>query len=73
VLAGPYGTPAYVLDEVDVLARCRTYVAAFRGAEIAYADQAFSLAGLAVRDAQVSRVQPLGSHLRHWRAASGCG
>jgi diaminopimelate decarboxylase len=40
-LAGRYGTPAYILDEADVRARCRAYVAAFRDAEIAYAGQAF--------------------------------
>lgn len=36
-LTGRYGTPAYILDEADVRARCRAYAAAFRGAEIAYA------------------------------------
>ena len=40
-LAGRYGTPAYILDEADVRARCRTYVDAFPGAEIAYAGKAF--------------------------------
>ena len=40
-LAGRYGTPAYILDEADVRARCRAYAAAFRGAEIAYAGKAF--------------------------------
>jgi diaminopimelate decarboxylase len=40
-LAGRYGTPAYILDEADVRARCRAYTDAFGGAEIAYAGKAF--------------------------------
>ena len=40
-LAAQYGTPAYVLDEADVRARCRTYADALPGAEIAYAGKAF--------------------------------
>jgi diaminopimelate decarboxylase len=40
-LAGRYGTPAYILDEADVRARCRAYADAFGGAEIAYAGKAF--------------------------------
>jgi diaminopimelate decarboxylase len=40
-LAGRYGTPAYILDEADVRARCRAYAGAFPGAEIAYAGKAF--------------------------------
>jgi diaminopimelate decarboxylase len=40
-LAGRYGTPAYVLDELDVRHRCRMYAAALPGAEIAYAGKAF--------------------------------
>jgi len=40
-LAGRYGTPAYVLDELDVRQRCRTYAAALSGAEVAYAGKAF--------------------------------
>jgi diaminopimelate decarboxylase len=40
-LAGRYGTPAYILDEADVRARCRAYTDAFPGAEIAYAGKAF--------------------------------
>lgn len=40
-LAARYGTPAYVLDEADVRARCRTYADALPGAEIAYAGKAF--------------------------------
>jgi len=40
-LAARYGTPAYILDEADVRARCRTYAGALPGAEIAYAAKAF--------------------------------
>jgi diaminopimelate decarboxylase len=40
-LAARYGTPAYIIDEADVRYRCRTYAAAFPGAEIAYAGKAF--------------------------------
>jgi diaminopimelate decarboxylase len=40
-LAARYGTPAYILDEADVRARCRAYADAFRGAEVAYAGKAF--------------------------------
>ena len=40
-LAARYGTPAYILDEADVRARCRAYADAFRGAEVAYAAKAF--------------------------------
>ncbi len=40
-LAARYGTPAYILDEADVRARCRAYVAALPNAEIAYAGKAF--------------------------------
>ena len=40
-LAGRYGTPACILDEADVRARCRACVDAFAGAEIAYAAKAF--------------------------------
>jgi diaminopimelate decarboxylase len=40
-LAARYGTPAYIMDEADVRHRCRTYSAAFPGAEIAYAGKAF--------------------------------
>jgi diaminopimelate decarboxylase len=41
VLAARYGTPAYILDEADVRARCRAYADALPGAEIAYAAKAF--------------------------------
>jgi diaminopimelate decarboxylase len=40
-IAAAYGTPAYVLDEADVRARCRAYRAALPEAEIAYAGKAF--------------------------------
>jgi diaminopimelate decarboxylase len=40
-LAARYGTPAYILDEADVRARCRAYAEAFPAAEIAYAGKAF--------------------------------
>jgi len=40
-LAAQYGTPAYILDEADVRARCRAYAGALPGAEIAYAAKAF--------------------------------
>jgi diaminopimelate decarboxylase len=40
-LAARYGTPAYVLDELDVRHRCRAYAAALPGAEVAYAGKAF--------------------------------
>jgi diaminopimelate decarboxylase len=39
--AAAYGTPAYVVDEADIRYRCRTYVAAFPGGEVAYAGKAF--------------------------------
>jgi diaminopimelate decarboxylase len=40
-LAARYGTPSYIIDEADVRYRCRTYAAAFPGAEVAYAGKAF--------------------------------
>jgi diaminopimelate decarboxylase len=40
-LAVYYGTPAYIVDEADVRYRCRTYIAAFPGGEVAYAGKAF--------------------------------
>lgn len=40
-LAAAYGTPALILDEADVRYRCRSYVAALPGTEIAYAGKAF--------------------------------
>jgi len=46
-LAARYGTPAYIIDEVDVRYRCRAYSAAFGGAEIAYAGKAFLCCAMA--------------------------
>lgn len=40
-LAERFGTPAYVLDEGEVRARCRTYRAAFPDADVLYAAKAF--------------------------------
>ncbi|MBB5872015.1 diaminopimelate decarboxylase [Allocatelliglobosispora scoriae] len=42
-LAEEFGTPAYVLDEEDFRARCRTFLAAFGavGADVYYAGKAF--------------------------------
>ena len=40
-LAEEYGTPAYVLDEVDFRARCREWRDAFAGGEVHYASKAF--------------------------------
>ncbi|WP_163513659.1 diaminopimelate decarboxylase [Fodinicola acaciae] len=39
-IAGRYGTPAYVLDELDLRERCREYMRAFAGEEVAYAGKA---------------------------------
>lgn len=40
-LAAEYGTPAMLLDEHDVRARARAYIAAFDGADVYYAGKAF--------------------------------
>jgi diaminopimelate decarboxylase len=40
-LAADWGTPAYVIDEADVRYRCRTYLSALPGTEVAYAGKAF--------------------------------
>jgi diaminopimelate decarboxylase len=40
-LAERFGTPAYVLDEDDMRARCREFVAAFAGTDVYYAGKAF--------------------------------
>jgi diaminopimelate decarboxylase len=55
-LAERYGTPAYILDEADVRSRCRAYIEALPGAEIAYAGKAFLCRGMAswVRDEGLS-------------------
>ncbi|TQF73323.1 diaminopimelate decarboxylase [Rhodococcus spelaei] len=39
-IADQYGTPSYVLDEMDLRGRCRTYREVFPEAEIAYAGKA---------------------------------
>jgi diaminopimelate decarboxylase len=39
--ADRFGTPLYVLDEAELRARCRRYVAAFPDAEVVYAAKAF--------------------------------
>ncbi|RZU49961.1 diaminopimelate decarboxylase [Krasilnikovia cinnamomea] len=40
-LATEYGTPAYLLDEADLRARCRDFAAAFAGADVYYAGKSF--------------------------------
>jgi diaminopimelate decarboxylase len=40
-LAARYGTPAYVLDEADLRARCRDFAAAFGDADVYYAGKSF--------------------------------
>jgi diaminopimelate decarboxylase len=40
-LAEQFGTPAYILDEDDFRARCRTWTEAFDGADVYYAAKAF--------------------------------
>ncbi len=40
-LARDHGTPAFILDEADVRARCRSYREAFGGATVFYAAKAF--------------------------------
>ncbi|GGK99395.1 diaminopimelate decarboxylase [Mangrovihabitans endophyticus] len=40
-LAAEYGTPAYLLDEDDLRARCRDFAAAFAGADVYYAGKSF--------------------------------
>ncbi|QES39864.1 diaminopimelate decarboxylase [Streptomyces venezuelae] len=40
-LAERFGTPAYLIDEADVRARCRTYRRAFPDADVLYAAKAF--------------------------------
>src|SRR3954452_20855772 len=40
-LATEYGTPAYLLDEDDLRARCRDFSAAFAGADVYYAGKSF--------------------------------
>lgn len=45
-LAGRYGTPCYVVDEIDVRERCREYRAAFGEGAVSYAARAFMNTGL---------------------------
>ncbi|MDI2128149.1 diaminopimelate decarboxylase [Yinghuangia seranimata] len=40
-LAQEFGTPAYILDEADLRARCRDWKEAFAGADVFYAGKAF--------------------------------
>ncbi|BFU42640.1 diaminopimelate decarboxylase [Krasilnikovia sp. MM14-A1004] len=40
-LAAEHGTPAYLLDEDDLRARCRDFAAAFAGADVYYAGKSF--------------------------------
>ncbi|MGH3682560.1 MAG: diaminopimelate decarboxylase, partial [Natronosporangium sp.] len=40
-LAAAHGTPAYVLDEADLRARCRDFLAGFQGVDVFYAGKAF--------------------------------
>jgi diaminopimelate decarboxylase len=40
-LAAEHGTPAYLLDEADLRARCREIPAAFDGADVYHAGKAF--------------------------------
>src|SRR3954453_18587917 len=40
-LAARHGTPAYLLDEVDLRARCREFAAAFGDADVYYAGKSF--------------------------------
>ncbi|GIE83916.1 diaminopimelate decarboxylase [Actinoplanes regularis] len=40
-LAADYGTPAYLLDEDDLRARCRDFAAAFAEADVYYAGKSF--------------------------------
>jgi diaminopimelate decarboxylase len=46
-LAREFGTPAYVVDEVDFRARCRSWLAAFPDADVYYAGKAFLTTAIA--------------------------
>jgi diaminopimelate decarboxylase len=46
-LAKEYGTPLYVLDEEDVRARCREFLAAFDDGDVHYAGKAFLCGAMA--------------------------
>ncbi len=45
-LADEHGTPLWVVDEVDLRSRCRSYREAFDGAEVAYASKAWCTTGI---------------------------
>jgi diaminopimelate decarboxylase len=45
-LAASYGTPLWVVDEEDVRARCRAYLAGFPGAQVTYASKAWCTLGI---------------------------
>lgn len=45
-LADDHGSPLWVVDEVDLRTRCRTYRDAFGGAEVAYASKAWCTTGI---------------------------
>ena len=67
-LAARYDTPAYIIDEADVRYRCRTYSAAFGGAEIAYAGKAFlcrAMAGWIAQEGLSLDVCSAGERGRH--------
>jgi diaminopimelate decarboxylase len=46
-IANEFGTPAYVVDEDDFRARCRSWVAAFPDADVYYAGKAFLTTAIA--------------------------
>ena len=46
-LAEEFGTPAYILDEDDFRARCRSWRAAFQDADVYYAGKAFLCSAIA--------------------------
>lgn len=46
-LAREFGTPAYVVDEADFRARCRSWLAAFPDADVYYAGKAFLTTAIA--------------------------
>ncbi len=45
-LAAEHGTPLWVVDEADLVERCRSYLAGFPGVEIAYASKAWCTIGI---------------------------
>ena len=66
-LAVSCGTPAIILDEADVRARCRAYRMALPDAEIAYAGKAFLCRAMARWVAQ----EGLSLHRRRARSHEG--